>query len=342
MQESMTRRDFMKVASIASGALLFGAGFFGSVNAAVSPDIQGLFSTQKLNNGVQMPIFGFGAYSRALSDDSDKNVKAILEALKIGYRHIGVYKSESDVGAALLKSGVLREEVFISLQLEGKNISNEDEFLVAFNESLAKLKTNYVDLLCLFFPKQVDKDTLNYKLNIWQAMEKLYKDKRVKALGVTNLQYELFNTFLSQCSVKPAVNQLFLNPYMFDDRIVADSRNRKMQVATFIPFAFGDDLLLEPVVAKIAKRYNKTPAQVILRWNLQKGYTTLAGSANVNSVKEYSDIFNFNLELKDMKAISRLKEIKKERDRQKQREQGKKKKDSKKDVKKESYSRGDA
>ncbi|MWV61504.1 twin-arginine translocation signal domain-containing protein [Helicobacter saguini] len=335
MQGNISRRDFMKIAGITTGALVVGTGLFDGMIAAPHVDVQGFFSTQRLNNGVLMPIFGFGAYSRVLSNDSYKNSEAIVEAINIGYRHIGVYKSEEDVGAGLLKSGIDRGEIFVSLQLEGKNITSADDFIESFNQSLAKLKTNYVDLLCLFFPKEVDDKLLKQKLSIWQGMEELYKSGRVRALGVTNLKYELFNKFLSECEIRPVVNQLFLNPYMFDDRLVDDSYNRKMQVATFIPFGFGDEIFTEPIVTKVAQKYNKTPAQVILRWNLQKGYTTLAGSADVDTIKEYSDVFSFNLEARDLKAISRLKDVKKERDRIKAREEGKKKKD----VKKESYSK---
>lgn len=308
--QNLSRRDFIKIASVAGGTFVIGTSLFNSMFAAPNVNIQGLFSTQRLNNGVEMPIFGFGAYSKSLSDDSDKNVQAIFHAIKLGYRHIGVYKTESDVGAALVKSGVHRDEIFVSLQLDGKDIKNEDDFVVAFNESLAKLRTDYVDLFCLFFPKDINKEILNHKINIWKAMETLYKDKRIRALGVTNLTYDVFSQFLPECEIKPAVNQVFSNPYMFDDRLAEDSRNRKMQVATFIPFGFGNDLLLEPVVDKIAKAYNKTPSQVILRWNLQKGYTTLAGSADLELVKEYSDIFNFELSLRDIKAISKLKKPK--------------------------------
>lgn len=337
MRDSINRRDFIKMVGVATGgAFAVSSGLFSLMSAMPRIDIQSFFSGQRLANGVEMPAFGFGAYSRSLSNDSYKNSEAVAEALRIGYRHIGVYKTEGDVGAGLLKSGVNREEVFISLQIETKNIQSDDDFIAAFNASLAKLKTNYVDLLSLFFSKELDDNTLKQKLNIWSAMERLYKDKRVRALGVTNLKYEFFNRFLSECEVRPVVNQLFLNPYMFDDRLVEDSNNRNMAVATFIPFGFGDEIFTEPIVTKVANKYNKTPAQVILRWNLQKGYTTLAGSADIDEIKEFSEVFSFTLAPRDVKAISRLKDVKRERDLIKAREEGKKKK---KDSKKESYSK---
>lgn len=335
MQENMTRRDFMKVAGIGTLSTFMVGGLFTNMFAYPRTEIQGIFTTQKLYNGVEMPMFGFGAYAKSLSDNKEKNVRAIIDAINIGYKHIGVYKTESDVGDALLKSGAPRDEIFISLQIEGKNIKNDDEFKAAFNDSLARLKTDYVDLLCLFFHNEMDNEKFKLKVNIWQAMEELYKAGRVKALGVTNLQKDLFEKFLPECEVRPMVNQLFLNPYMFDDRLVESSKNRKMEVATFIPFGFGPDLLLEPNVVKIADKHHKSAAQVVLRWNLQKGYTTLAGSADTATIKEYSEIFDFSLDVKEMKQIAKLKEIKKEKDRLKAKEEGKKKKDTTK----ESYSK---
>ncbi|RDU65322.1 tat (twin-arginine translocation) pathway signal sequence [Helicobacter didelphidarum] len=312
MQETMTRRDFIKVAGTSStlviGSCFFGTSLFTTAVAAPRVDIQGLFTTQRLNNGVEMPIFGFGAYSTALGEDKIKNTQAVLEALKIGYKHISVFETEEVIGNALMQSGIPRDEIFLSLQLDNK-ITTEDDFIVAFNESLAKLKTNYVDLLTIFFPPidTINNDIFNQKVNLWQTLEKLYKEKRVKAIGVTNLNRDLFEQFLPECEIRPMVNQLVLNPYNYDDRLVETSFNRKMQVATFVPFGSGKDLIYEPTITKIAQKYNKTASQVILRWNLQKGYITFASSADVNVIKEYSEVFNFMLDAKDMKAISKLK-----------------------------------
>ena len=305
----MTRRDFMKIAGVASGALVLGGGLFGSMWAAGRLDIQGTFSKQRLSNGVEMPILGFGAYGKNMSGDATKDTEAVMEAINVGFKHIGVFKAEEAVGNALVKSGAPRDELFISLQIDSKNIKSDDEYIAAFNESLAKLKTDYVDLLCLFIPdgERLDKATLNNKINIWLAMERLYNEKRVRALGVSNLQFENYEKFLSECKVAPVVNQMLFNPYSFSDAESRYASSRKMQVATFVPFGFGTDLIYEPVVTKIAKKYDKSAEQVLIRWNLQKDYLTMAGSSDLNKVREYSDVFNFTLAPKDFKAISNLK-----------------------------------
>ncbi len=305
MQETMTRRDFIKIAGVSAGVLM--TNMFHIASAAPNLDIRGLFSTYKLHNGIEFPIFGFGAFSKILGNDNDKNAETVLYSLKLGYKHISVYQTERAVGEAIVQSGILRNEIFISLQLG--DVANDDEVIEKFNESLAKLKTTYVDLLIMRFPKskQMNDDIVQRYVNTWETIEKLYQEGRVKAIGVSNLQLEYFDNFLSQCATKPMVNYVGFNPYHYDERLMELCRNKKIAIATYAPLANGKDLLYEPIITKIAEKYDKSPAQIVMRWNLQKGFATMLGSSDSQMIEENSKIFDFNLDQRDMKAITKVK-----------------------------------
>lgn len=307
MQKTMSRRNFVKAAGVLGGAMLIGPGLFSSALAAPRANIQGLFSSYRLSNGVEIPLFGFEFCGDFASSSKQSGTEIAFEALKIGYKHIEVYKTEREVGEAFVLSQIPRQEVFLSLRLP-QIIDNDTEFLMAFNESLAKMKVNYVDLLLVDLPQSHSRVSwLELAANVWRVAEQLYKEGRAKALGVVQLMPDNANDFLLDCSVKPMVNKVVLSPFIYNQRIVDVSYHHKMLVSSSIG-EFSNEIFHNPILARIAKKHNKTVAQVVLRWGLQKSFVTIPCVSSVTQVKEYSGLFDFALDTRDMSSIARLKD----------------------------------
>lgn len=308
----MTRRDFIKITTIASSAIgvsmLTGVGIFNPMQAfSARFDIQGPFSTQRLNNKVEMPIFGFGTAN--LKGEQGK--QAILTAIESGYKLIDTasrYDTEREVGEAVIRSEVPREELFITSKL-WNDIGTADEVIQSFNESLAKLRTDYVDLYLIHFPqpREFGDRWLERDINVWKAMEQLYKQGRIRAIGISNFYPNHLEAFLPECEIKPTVNQIEVHPFYVQDRLIEICRHHKIAIQAYSPLARGKEALLNPILQKIADKYNKTPAQIMLRWSMQKGFVPLPRSVNPNRIKENIDVFDFSLQAKDMSLINRLK-----------------------------------
>lgn len=312
--QGITRREFMKMTGIVSSSIALGIfaenNLFNIANAASMFNIQGPFSTQTLSNKVQMPILGFGTSGVR----GEKGKEAILTAIQSGYRMIdtaSIYNTEREVGEAVMRSGIPRDEIFITTKLWNDKGSAE-EVLESFNESLVALKMDYVDLYLIHFPapNQFKDRWLQRDIEVWEAMEQLYKDGRIKAIGISNFYPEHLHAFLPECKIKPMVNQIEIHPFYVEDRLIELCRHHKIVIQAYSPLAKGKEAFKDKILQKVATKHDKSVAQVMLRWSLQKGFIPLPRSTNADRIKENINIFDFALDSRDMSAINRLKSAK--------------------------------
>ncbi|AIQ29822.1 glyoxal reductase [Paenibacillus sp. FSL P4-0081] len=257
-----------------------------------------LKSATKLANGVEMPWFGLGVFKVQEGQEVVDSVKA---AIKAGYRSIDtatVYGNEEGVGQAIRESGVAREELFITTKV-WNNDQGYDSTLAAFDLSLSKLGLDYVDLYLVHWPIRAKyKDT-------WRALEKLYADGKVRAIGVSNFQIDHLEDLLTEANVKPMVNQVELHPLLSQLELREFCRAQGIQIEAWAPLAQGH-LLDNAVIADIAARHNKTLPQVILRWDLQNGIVTIPKSVKEERIIANADIFDFELSEDEISRINAL------------------------------------
>lgn len=257
--------------------------------------IKHLQDTITLNNGVKMPGFGLGVYK---VEDGDVVYQAVDAALEAGYRSIDTasfYFNEKGVGQAVKDSHVAREDIFITSKVWNDQQGYE-ETLKAFEESLENLQTDYLDLYLIHWPvKGKYKET-------WRAMEKLYKDERVKAIGVSNFHIHHLEHLLDGCEVKPAVDQVEYHPHLTQEELHGFCRREGIQLEAWSPLKRGQ-LLDDPLLNEIGRKYNKTAAQVILRWNVQNGVITIPKTITDQRIEENADIFDFSLTAEEMEQI---------------------------------------
>lgn len=252
-----------------------------------------------LNNGIKMPMVGFGVFQ---IHDAKTTQAVVEEAIKTGYRLIDtaqVYGNEEAVGKAIKASGVPREELFITTKLWISDFSYEAA-KDAFNESLRKLDLDYVDLYLLHQP-------FGDIFGAWRALEELYKEGKIKAIGVSNFKPDQLANLAAFNEVTPAVNQIELHVFNQKEDEQAYMLSKGVQTESWGAFAEGQfDVFNNPVLKEIAEKYSKTTAQVMLRWQLQRGIVSLSKSANPERVRQNFDIFDFELSAEDMDKIATL------------------------------------
>ena len=258
-----------------------------------------LDSTVELLNGVGMPRLGLGVY-RAKEGEEVEN--AVLTALKVGYRSVdtaSIYKNEAGVGRAIRASGVPREQVFVTTKVWNRD-QGYDSTIRAFEESLSCLGMDYVDLYLIHWPvKEKYKET-------YRAMEELYEQGRVRAIGVCNFQIHHLEDLMGSCRIKPMVNQVELHPLLTQKPLLEFCRKEGIQVESWRPLMDGKlDL---PLLQELAAKYGKTPAQIVIRWHLQHGLVTIPKSVRESRIRENADVFDFELEPEDMNRIDDLNE----------------------------------
>ncbi|MDQ1853895.1 glyoxal/methylglyoxal reductase [Bacillus stercoris] len=257
-----------------------------------------LKDTVKLHNGVEMPWFGLGVFKVENGSEATESVKA---AIKNGYRSIdtaAIYKNEEGVGIGIKESGVAREELFIT-----SKVWNEDQgyetTLSAFEKSLERLQLDYLDLYLIHWPgKDKFKDT-------WRALEKLYKDGKIRAIGVSNFQVHHLEELLKDAEIKPMVNQVEFHPRLTQKELRDYCKKQGIQLEAWSPLMQGQ-LLDNEVLTQIAEKHNKSVAQVILRWDLQHEVVTIPKSIKEHRIIENADIFDFELSQEDMDKIDAL------------------------------------
>lgn len=262
--------------------------------------MKNLKSTTTLHNGVEMPWLGLGVFQVKEGEEVVNSVKAAIE---IGYRSIdtaAVYKNEEGVGKAIAESDVPREELFITTKVWNSDQGNE-KTLAAFDESLAKLGLDYLDLYLIHWPTPQQ----GKYIETWKALEKLYKDGRVRAIGVSNFHIHHLEDLIANCEIKPMVNQVEYHPRLAQTELLAFCKKNQIQLEAWSPLMQGG-LLDNPTLVEIASKYNKSTAQVILRWDLQNGVVTIPKSIKPHRISENADVFDFELGQEDMNQINAL------------------------------------
>ena len=253
----------------------------------------------KLNNDVMMPQLGLGVYKIHEGRQVHDVVNAAIQA---GYRSIdtaALYGNERGVGGAVRESGIARDDIFITTK-----VWNADQgyglTLKAFETSLRQLGMDYIDLYLVHWP-------VGRKfLQTWRACEYLYEQKLVRAIGVSNFQTHHLDQLLQEANIVPVVNQVELHPRLTQERLREYCQAKGIAVEAWGPLMRGGEILRDEVVAKIAKRHNKTPAQVVLRWHIQRGIIVIPKSATKERIEENINIFDFELSAHDMLAIDQL------------------------------------
>jgi len=252
-----------------------------------------------LNNGVTMPLLGFGTY---LLRDGLGCEQAVLNALNIGYRLIdtaAVYNNEESVGRAIKKSKVKRDEIFVTTKFLPADIGYE-KTKRAFEASLKKMDLDYVDLYLIHLP-QGDVDSS------WTAMEELYREGKVRAIGVSNFNMNQIQNLLKQHSVIPAVNQVETHPFSQKTAMQKALKSQGIQLESWAPFAQGkNDLFNHELLKAISDKYHRSIAQVVLRWLIQNEVVAIPKSANVKRITENFNVFDFELSANDMATIKSL------------------------------------
>ncbi|MDL2229056.1 aldo/keto reductase [Treponema sp. OttesenSCG-928-L16] len=257
-------------------------------------------SSKKLNNGIDMPYLGLGVFR---AENGDETYNAVKWALETGYRHIdtaAVYGNEESVGKAIAESGVPREELFITTKLWNEDMRQERQEK-AFADSLKRLGLDYVDLYLIHWPVP------DHYAGSYKVLEKLYKEGRMRAIGVSNFQQHHLDTLLKESSVVPAVNQIELHPLLKQQALLDYCTALNIAVTAWSPLGGTKaDLPHDPVLTEIGKKYGKSAAQIIIRWNIQRDVIVIPKSSKQHRIKENADVFDFELTADDMARINAM------------------------------------
>ncbi len=259
----------------------------------------GLTDAATLHNGVKMPWLGLGVWMAA---DGEEVQRAVRWAIEIGYRHIdtaAVYRNEVGVGQAIKDSGIARDELFVTTKVWNANQGYETT-LAAFDESMKKLQLDYLDLYLIHWAVP------GKYLETWRALEKLYRDGRVRAIGVANFMPEHLQDVMDHSEVKPMVDQVEFHPLLTQRALVEFCRANQIQLEAWSPLFRGGEVLSDSAIVEIARTHGKTPAQVILRWDLQQEVITIPKSVHKERIQENSEVFDFTLSAEEMDRIAAL------------------------------------
>jgi diketogulonate reductase-like aldo/keto reductase len=249
----------------------------------------------KLNNGVEMPLFGLGTFQMRSGKETQQ---AVLAALEAGYRLIDtaqMYGNEEDVGIAMKKSGIPREEIFITTKLWNSEHGYQ-KALNACEESLEKLGLPYVDLYLIHWPVQ------GLRNETWKAMVTLLEGGKCRAIGVSNYMIRHLEELVAHSDTVPAVNQVEFSPYLYLSDLLEFCRKHKIQLEAYSPLTKGYKLN-DQKLANVAKKYSKTPAQILIRWVLQKDVVVIPKSSHKERILENADVFDFEISPEDMKLL---------------------------------------
>ena len=253
----------------------------------------------KLNNGVEIPILGFGVFQIA---DAAECERSVVDAIEVGYTHIDTaasYQNEEAVGRGIKQSGVAREKLFITTKLWIQS-SGYEGTLKAFERSLNRLQLDYIDLYLIHQP-------FGDVYGEWRAMEELYQEGKVRAIGVSNFQPDRIIDLMIHNKLAPVVNQIEVNPFQQQVDTQKFLHDNNVQVEAWAPFAEGrNNIFQNEILLSIAAKYNKSVAQIIIRWVVQRGIIALAKSTRKERMIENISVFDFELSAEDMAAIATL------------------------------------
>ena len=255
--------------------------------------------TIKLNNGVEIPILGFGVFQIA---DPAECERSVVDAIQAGYTHIDTaasYMNEEAVGRGIKQSGIARKDLFITTKLWIQSNGYENT-LKAFDRSLNRLQMDYVDLYLIHQP-------FGDVYGEWRAMEELYQQGKIKAIGVSNFQPDRIMDFMIHNKITPAVNQIEVNPFQQQIETQKFLHDNSVMAEAWAPFAEGSNNIFQnELLLSIAAKHNKSITQVILRWLVQRGIIALAKSTRKERMTENISVFDFELSAEDMAAITTL------------------------------------
>ena len=257
-------------------------------------------TTLTMNNGVQIPQLGLGVFQ---TPDGKATSQAVTWALQAGYRHIDtamIYGNEKSVGQGIRDSGLKRRNVFLTTKLWNDDIRS-GRAKEAFEESLDRLGTDYVDLYLIHWPAQGWQQA-------WQDMEELYRQRRVRAIGVCNFQQHHLEELHSISSTKPAVNQIESSPQFVNQELIDYCHGElRVDVEAYSPLGgTGGSVLSDPRLESISRKVGRSPAQVILRWHIQRGLIVIPKSTHQERIEQNAQVFDFTLDEDDMNAISAM------------------------------------
>jgi 2,5-diketo-D-gluconate reductase A len=256
--------------------------------------------TIRLNNGVEIPQFGFGVF-QVPPEDTAKTVRAAFDA---GYRHIDtaqMYRNEEGVGRALAESGLARDEVFLTTKLSNDG-HGYDSAIRKLDESLQKLGTDHVELYLIPWPRPRE----GRYVDTWRGFEKALAEGKTRAIGVSNFTVATLERLAKETDTVPAVNQIELHPRFTQDELRTYHAGHGIATEAWSPIGQGQGLLDDPLLAELGKKYGKTPAQVVLRWHIQLGNIVFPKSMHPERMRENIDIFDFELADEDVAAITGL------------------------------------
>lgn len=259
---------------------------------------QPLTQSVTLHNGVKMPILGLGVWK---VNEGGEVEQAVESAIRLGYRSIDtakVYGNESGVAKGIAASQIPREELFITTKLWNSD-QGYDSTLRAFEESRNRLQVDYVDLYLIHWP------VADKFIDTWRAFERLYEEGQVKAIGVSNFQVHHLETLSQTANIVPMVNQVEYHPYLTQEELRAYCQKQQIQLEAWSPLMQGH-FLKEETILDLAKKYDRTPAQIVLRWDIQNQVVTIPKSVRAERIKENAQIFDFSLQEEDMQKLNQL------------------------------------
>lgn len=249
-------------------------------------------------DGVQVPQLGFGVWQVP----SDVAEQVVTTALEVGYRHVdtaSAYGNEEGVGRAVRASGIPREKLFVTTKLFNPDHGRAEE---AFDESLSRLGLDYVDLYLIHWPLPEH----GTYMQAWRGLEKIYRQGRAKAIGVSNFTVETLTRVIDEAEITPSINQIELHPYFQQRRLREFHEANGILTEAWSPLGQGQGLLGDPALAVLSEKYGRTPAQIVLRWHIQLGNVVIPKSVTPARIKENFEVFDFVLDAEDMAAIGAM------------------------------------
>jgi len=261
-------------------------------------NITDIHGTVTLNNGVEMPYFGLGVFE---ANEGTETIDAVEYALECGYRHIdtaAMYMNEKSVGEGIRKSDIKREKIFVTTKVWNSH-QGYQETIDAFHRSLDRLQLDYLDLYLIHWPVHAK------YIDTYRALEELYDMKLIRAIGVSNFLEHQLENLISNTEIMPMVNQVEFHPYLTSASLLNYCNSKKIQFEAWSPILKGKVNEI-PILIELGEKYKKTPVQIILRWDLQKGVVTIPKSVKKERIRSNSDIFDFQIAYEDILKIDAL------------------------------------